>query len=64
MLYLIHGFSDAANAWIEGRPGQPHLSIPWLHDGKMKPMVVVMPRGYGTMEMIDSKAPFARRPSA
>ncbi len=61
VLYLIHGFSDAANAWVEA--GQANLIFDaLLHDGKIKPMVVVMPRGYGTMEMIESKA--AVRPPA
>ena len=56
VLYLIHGFSDAANGWVEA--GQANLIFDsLLHDGRIKPMVVVMPRGYGTMEMIDSKAP-------
>ena len=60
VLYLIHGFSDAANGWVEA--GQANLIFDsLLHDGKIKPMVVVMPRGYGTMEMIDSKA---QRPPA
>ena len=55
VLYLIHGFSDAANAWIDA--GQANLMLDsLLHDGKIQPMVVVMPRGYGTMEMIDSRA--------
>ena len=61
VLYLIHGFSDAANAWVEA--GQANLIFDaLLHDGKIRPMVVVMPRGYGTMEMIESRA--AVRPPA
>ena len=54
VLYLIHGFSDAANGWVEA--GQANLIFDsLLHDGKIQPMVVVMPRGYGTMEMIESR---------
>ncbi len=52
VLYLIHGFSDAANGWVEA--GQANLIFDsLLHDGKIQPFVVVMPRGYGTMEMIE-----------
>ncbi len=59
VLYLIHGYSDAANGWVEA--GQANLIFDsLLHDGKIRPFVVVMPRGYGTMEMIDGKG----RPSA
>lgn len=55
VLYLIHGFSDAANGWVEA--GQANLIFDsLLHDGKVKPFVVVMPKGYGTMEMIETKA--------
>ena len=61
VLYLIHGFSDAANAWVEA--GQANLIFDsLLHDGKIKPMVVVMPRGYGTMQMIEN-ATATRPPS-
>ncbi len=60
VLYLIHGFSDAANGWVEA--GQANLIFDsLLHDGKVKPFVVVMPRGYGTMEMIEHVGP---RPAA
>ncbi len=59
VLYLIHGFSDAANGWIEA--GQANLIFDaLLHDGKIRPFVVVMPRGYGTMQMIEVSS--ANRP--
>lgn len=52
VLYLIHGFSDAANGWVEA--GQANLIFDsLLHDGRIQPFVVVMPRGYGTMQMIE-----------
>jgi enterochelin esterase family protein len=51
VLYLNHGYSDAANGWVEA--GQANLIFDsLLHDGKIKPMVVVMPLGYGTMRII------------
>lgn len=53
VLYLIHGFSDAANGWVEA--GQANLIFDsLLHDGKIRPFVVVMPKGYGTMEMLET----------
>ncbi len=51
VLYLNHGYSDAANGWVEA--GQANLIFDaLLHDGKIKPMVVVMPLGYGTMKIV------------
>ena len=51
MLYLLHGYSDSAIGWVDA--GQAN----WILDsliaqGKIQPMVVVMPRAYGTMRMI------------
>ncbi|AFL87343.1 enterochelin esterase-like enzyme [Terriglobus roseus DSM 18391] len=51
VLYLNHGYSDAANGWVEA--GQANLIFDsLLHDGKIVPMVVVMPLGYGTMHIV------------
>jgi enterochelin esterase family protein len=51
VLYLNHGYSDAANGWVEA--GQANLIFDsLLHDDKIKPMVVVMPLGYGTMHIV------------
>ncbi|SEB56604.1 alpha/beta hydrolase-fold protein [Terriglobus roseus] len=51
VLYLNHGYSDAANGWVEA--GQANLILDsLLHDGKIVPMVVVMPLGYGTMHIV------------
>ncbi|MCW5943225.1 MAG: hypothetical protein KIS66_13410 [Fimbriimonadaceae bacterium] len=46
VLYLLHGFSDTANGWTA--VGNAHVILDNLiADGKAKPMVVVMPLGYG-----------------
>jgi enterochelin esterase-like enzyme len=50
VLYLLHGFSDEASAWTT--VGQVNFILDNLiAQGKAKPMIVVMPLGYGTMEM-------------
>ena len=54
VLYLLHGFSDDASGWTA--VGQAHVIFDNLiAQGKMKPMVVVMPLGYGTMEALKSQ---------
>src|SRR4030088_553647 len=51
VLYLLHGFSDDASGWTA--VGRAHVILDNLiAQGKAKPMIVVMPLGYGTMEMI------------
>ena len=51
VLYLLHGFSDEANGWTA--VGHANVILDNLiAQGKAKPMIVVMPLGYGTMEMI------------
>jgi enterochelin esterase family protein len=51
VLYLLHGFSDAANGWSE--VGKANLILDNLiAQGKAKPMIVVMPLGYGDYEVI------------
>lgn len=51
VLYLLHGFSDRANGWTA--VGQAHLIFDsLLAQGKIKPMIVVMPLGYGNMEFV------------
>jgi enterochelin esterase-like enzyme len=51
VLYLLHGFSDDASAWTA--VGRANVILDNLiAQGKAKPMIVVMPLGYGTMEMI------------
>lgn len=51
VLYLLHGFSDDASGWTA--VGRAHVILDNLiHQGKAKPMIVVMPLGYGDMEVI------------
>jgi enterochelin esterase-like enzyme len=51
VLYLLHGFSDDASGWTA--VGHANVILDNLiARGKAKPMIVVMPLGYGTMEMI------------
>lgn len=51
VLYLLHGFSDAANGW--SAVGQANVILDNLiAQGKAKPMVVVMPLGYGDPEIV------------
>ena len=51
VLYLLHGFSDGANGWSE--VGRANVILDNLiADGKAKPMIVVMPLGYGDMDVI------------
>jgi len=51
VLYLLHGYSDDATAWWS--VGQANIILDnLLARGQAKPMVVVMPLGYGTMEIV------------
>jgi enterochelin esterase-like enzyme len=51
VLYLLHGFSDDAGGWIA--VGHANVILDNLiAQGKAKPMIVVMPLGYGTMEFV------------
>ena len=51
VLYLLHGFSDDASGWTA--VGRANVILDNLiARGKAKPMIMVMPLGYGTMEMI------------
>jgi enterochelin esterase-like enzyme len=57
VLYLLHGFSDPADAWTA--VGKANVILDNLiAQGKVKPMIVVMPLGYGTPEML--KNPWER----
>ena len=50
-LFLLHGFSDDASAWTA--VGLANVILDNLiAQGKAKPMIVVMPLGYGTMEFV------------
>ena len=51
VLYLLHGYSDGADGWTA--VGQANFIFDnLLAQNKIKPMIVVMPLGYGTPEMI------------
>jgi enterochelin esterase-like enzyme len=51
VLYLLHGYSDDPSAWTG--MGKANVILDNLiARGKAKPMIVVMPLGYGTMEVI------------
>jgi len=51
VFYLLHGFSDSADGWTA--VGKANFILDnLLAQNRMKPMIVVMPLGYGTPEMI------------
>jgi len=51
VLYLLHGYSDAEDAWVT--VGRANVILDNLiAQGKAKPMLVVMPLGYGNKEVI------------
>jgi enterochelin esterase family protein len=61
VLYLLHGMSDDASAWtVSGRANVILDNL--IAQGKAKPMIVVMPLGYGTPEIV-SRARRANGPS-
>ena len=54
VFYLLHGYSDSADGWTA--VGMANVIFDNLiAQGKVKPMIVVMPLGYGTPEMIRLK---------
>lgn len=62
-LYLLHGFSDDASGW--SAVGRAHVILDNLiAQGKAKPMVVVMPLGYGAPEIVSRTGPGLRDPNA
>jgi enterochelin esterase family protein len=53
VLYLLHGWSDMASGWTA--VGQANFILDNLiAEGKVKPMLVVMPLGYGDMKFVNS----------
>jgi enterochelin esterase-like enzyme len=57
VFYLLHGYSDAADGWTA--VGKANVILDNLiAQGKVKQMIVVMPLGYGTPEML--KNPWER----
>jgi enterochelin esterase family protein len=54
VFYLLHGYSDGADGW--SAVGQANVILDNLiAQGKVKPMIVVMPLGYGASEMLKLK---------
>lgn len=57
VLYLLHGFSDDASGWTA--VGRAHVILDNLiAQGKAKPMLVVMPLGYGAPEILNRTGAF------
>jgi enterochelin esterase-like enzyme len=53
VLYLLHGWGGGADAWTKtGRADAMYERL--LADGKAKPMVIVMPLGYGDMSFLSN----------
>jgi len=51
VLYLLHGYSDGADGWTA--VGHANVILDNLiAQGKAKPMIVVMPLGYGDLDVI------------
>ena len=54
VLYLLHGWTDNAYGWLyNGRAN--YILDNLLAQGRIKPMIVVMPLGYGDLAFIHSK---------
>jgi enterochelin esterase family protein len=55
VLYLLHGMSDGADAW-SSEIGRANVILDNLiARGQAKPMVVVMPLGYGAPEILEAR---------
>jgi len=52
VLYLLHGWSGVAESWSHDQQANLILDN-LLAEGKVKPMVVVMPGGYGDMSFVE-----------
>jgi enterochelin esterase-like enzyme len=51
VLYLLHGYSDAEDAWVS--VGRANIILDNLiAQGRARPMLIVMPLGYGNKEVI------------
>jgi enterochelin esterase family protein len=61
VLYLLHGYSDDASGWTA--VGKANLILDNLiAQGKAKPMIIVMPLGYGAPEIVAKNGPGFRDP--
>jgi enterochelin esterase family protein len=62
VLYLLHGYSDDARAWTV--VGRAHVILDNLiAAGKARPMLAVMPLGYGAPEILSRTGPTIRDPA-
>ncbi len=62
VLYLLHGYSDDASAWTA--VGRANVILDNLiAQGKARPMIVVMPLGYGVPPIADPYRPSFSAPS-
>jgi enterochelin esterase-like enzyme len=62
VFYLLHGYSDDASAWTA--VGRANVILDNLiAQGKAKPMLVVMPLGYGAPEVLSPDSGVFRDPS-
>jgi enterochelin esterase-like enzyme len=53
VLYLLHGYSDQANGWTQ--MGRANFILDNLiAQGKAKPMLIVMPLGYGAPKLLEN----------
>jgi enterochelin esterase family protein len=51
VLYLMHGYTDTEEGWT--RAGKADLMLDrMIAEGKIVPMIVVMPRGYGDFDIV------------
>ena len=61
VLYLLHGFSDAEDSWVT--VGRANVILDNLiARGAAKPMLIVMPRGYGNHDVISGGWALIRHP--
>jgi len=61
VLYLMHGFSDDASGWTA--VGRANVILDNLiAQGQARPMLVVMPLGYGAPEIVSPNGPLRREP--
>jgi len=62
VLYLLHGFSDDASGWTA--VGKANLILDSLiASNQAKPMIVVMPLGYGAPEILNRQGPPTSNPA-
>ncbi len=59
VLYLLHGYSDDASGWTAVGHANTILDN-LIAQGRAKPMLVVMPLGYGALEILSPNGPAFR----